>query len=251
MLLDGAMGTELSRRGYQMHAPLWSAGALLDASELVEQIHCDYASAGADMVTTNSFGLRSASAEHAISAVERARTANKPLLGSIGPADPRAPQAQRLAHYHDVGSALRDAGVDVLFAETHVSVAGAREACTALQDLGLPVWVAISCVPQGHTLHGDDLREVTLEGAAMVLIGCSEHTALLPALEALAPRHARLGVKPSLGHTHDGRFDPAGATEPEVVRTLVQLAKHFDLAAIGGCCGTTPAFTSMLREQLA
>jgi len=55
ILLDGAMGTELERRGYPTTLPLWSAMANLEAPVLVKQIHDDYISAGADIITANTF----------------------------------------------------------------------------------------------------------------------------------------------------------------------------------------------------
>ena len=55
IVLDGAMGTELQRRGYRTQLPLWSAGANIDAPLLVEQIHKDFIIARADIITTNTF----------------------------------------------------------------------------------------------------------------------------------------------------------------------------------------------------
>ena len=55
ILLDGATGTELERRGVDTNTPLWSAIALLECPELVEQIHREYLEAGAEIITTNTF----------------------------------------------------------------------------------------------------------------------------------------------------------------------------------------------------
>src|SRR5260221_3956648 len=55
ILLDGATGTELNRRGVNTDLPLWSANALLTAPEVLGQIHADYIRAGAEMVTANTF----------------------------------------------------------------------------------------------------------------------------------------------------------------------------------------------------
>src|SRR5688572_24976898 len=54
-LLDGAMGTELRRRGVPTPLPLWSAHGLLHAPEVVLHIHRDYVGAGADALTANTF----------------------------------------------------------------------------------------------------------------------------------------------------------------------------------------------------
>ena len=55
-LLDGAMGTELQRRGVPMHPVAWSAAALKTHPHVVRQIHSDNIAAGAEIITTNSFG---------------------------------------------------------------------------------------------------------------------------------------------------------------------------------------------------
>ena len=57
LVLDAALGTELLARGAALPAPLWSAQALLDAPELVAQIHRENAEAGADVLTIASFRL--------------------------------------------------------------------------------------------------------------------------------------------------------------------------------------------------
>jgi S-methylmethionine-dependent homocysteine/selenocysteine methylase len=55
LVLDGAMGTELLRRGVDTGLPLWSARALMTHPEAVLQIHREYAEAGADILTANTF----------------------------------------------------------------------------------------------------------------------------------------------------------------------------------------------------
>ena len=55
LLLDGATGTELQRRGVDTGLPLWSARALIEAPEVLTAIHADYVAAGADIITTNTF----------------------------------------------------------------------------------------------------------------------------------------------------------------------------------------------------
>jgi S-methylmethionine-dependent homocysteine/selenocysteine methylase len=57
LLLDGATGTELNRRGVDTGLPLWSANALTTGAGLnvLRQVHLDYLQAGADILTTNTF----------------------------------------------------------------------------------------------------------------------------------------------------------------------------------------------------
>ena len=55
IILDGATGTELERRGVPMHGEAWSAMALYTHPEVVRQVHEDYIRAGADIIITNTF----------------------------------------------------------------------------------------------------------------------------------------------------------------------------------------------------
>lgn len=250
-LLDGATGTELARRGFALQPPLWGARAIADAPALVQSVHRAYADAGATTLTTASFGLTADAADLAQRAVGLARAAapTAEIAGSIMPADPSLPARARRDHYAALGSALLDGGADVLFTETHTTLQGAQEATDALALLGIPVWVSLACGPMGRTLGGDVLGDAKL-GADVVLVGCTEHPGLRPALEALAPGHRALGVRPSLGLTTDAGFDAHGATEADVLRAVIACANAFGLSHVGGCCGTTPSFIRALHEAV-
>ncbi len=55
--LDGGMGREFRFRGVDVMRPIWSASALLDAPEIVRAVHRDFIAAGADVITTNTYGV--------------------------------------------------------------------------------------------------------------------------------------------------------------------------------------------------
>lgn len=55
VILDGALATELERRGADLRHPLWSAKILLENPDLIRQVHYDYFAAGADVATTASY----------------------------------------------------------------------------------------------------------------------------------------------------------------------------------------------------
>ena len=57
MILDGGMGRELKRRGAPFRQPEWSALAMMEAPEIVRQVHDDYIQSGAEIITTNSYAL--------------------------------------------------------------------------------------------------------------------------------------------------------------------------------------------------
>src|SRR5829696_8277789 len=55
VILDGALATELERRGANLNDALWSARLLLEDPDLIRQVHSDYLVAGADVITTASY----------------------------------------------------------------------------------------------------------------------------------------------------------------------------------------------------
>ena len=55
IVLDGATGTEIARRGGEMHSAAWCAVANKTHPDVVRQIHENYVQAGADVITTNTF----------------------------------------------------------------------------------------------------------------------------------------------------------------------------------------------------
>ncbi len=63
--IDGATGSELDRRGVDLSLPLWSSRALLDAPEVLAEVHRDYLSAGAEAITAATFRTHRRSLEKA------------------------------------------------------------------------------------------------------------------------------------------------------------------------------------------
>ncbi len=55
LIIDGALGTELERRGCSLDDPLWSARLLTDNPEMIAGVHSDYLHAGADCLITASY----------------------------------------------------------------------------------------------------------------------------------------------------------------------------------------------------
>lgn len=170
LLLDGAMGTELERRGVPMHGKAWSAAAMESHPEVVRQVHADYLRAGAQVHIVNSFAL----ARHVLEpaglgdgvegfnrrAVELAREAiaaaepGRPqwLAGSLSTfADKtdrsRLPRGARLrANFAEQAGILQAAGVDLFALEMLCDVAISLEMLHAAAASGLPVMLGFTCI---------------------------------------------------------------------------------------------------------
>ncbi|NTU65860.1 MAG: homocysteine S-methyltransferase family protein [Chloroflexi bacterium] len=164
LLLDGATGTELQRRGVDTTLPLWSARALLDAHEALYAIHRDYITAGADIITTNTFrthrrtlaraGLGERTRELTQLAVaiarETARQADRQVFiaGSISPLEdcysPQLvpPDGELWIEHAEMARNLAQAGCDLLLIETMNTIREAVIAVRCAATTGLPVCVS-------------------------------------------------------------------------------------------------------------
>ncbi len=172
LLLDGATGTELDRRGVDTALPLWSARALIVAPGVVRAIHCDYINAGADLITTNTFrthrrtlaraGLGNRTRELTQYATHLAREASEQaerevfIAGSMSPLEDCyspalvPPDKDLRAEHREMAFDLAEAGCDVLLIETMNTIREAVIAAEAAEPTGLPVCVSFVVGPNGR-----------------------------------------------------------------------------------------------------
>ena len=168
ILLDGATGTELEKRGVPMDDAAWCAAALATHPNVVRDVHEDYIRAGADVIITNTYpaakhvleeaGMGDRFRELNARAAELAREARENIAedpvyiaGSISTFsarldhghDPEEREAR--ANYTEQAEVLAEAGADLIALELmRISkVPGTRWRAAA--TTGLPIWVGFSC----------------------------------------------------------------------------------------------------------
>jgi homocysteine S-methyltransferase len=290
ILLDGAMATELAERGFELRAPLFSARALLDAPELVEQIHADYLQAGAQILTSNSFGLHASTLaaaglaqrhaellELAVAlpdAVRRRARSSVRIAGSIPPR-PRARRADPAelarAEYRHQAELLLEAGADLILLETFTHLAEVWLALEGLAEIAAPVWLAVvagvavpgSRRPDGTRLLGGDefaaLGEL-LGGASVrrpdaLLLNCTQIDAVPAALDAMLAAidpEIPLGLYPHLGKESYNGVWVDRIVEPDVFAEQILAWMHTRprFELAGACCGSRPAYIEALQRWL-
>jgi 5-methyltetrahydrofolate--homocysteine methyltransferase len=292
VVADGAMGTMLqaSDATTDDFAGYEGCNEILNVTrpDVVTGIHEAYLQAGADCVTTNSFGanlgnlgeygigdriaeLSEASARLARAAADRWATADRPrwVLGSMGPGT----KLPTLGHttfrelrdtYQVNAEALLRGGVDALIIETCQDLLQAKAAIIganrAVAQLGADVLV---------------IAQVTIETTGAMLLG-SEIAAALTALEPLGidmiglncatgpgemsehlrylAAHARVPIscEPNAGLpvlTSDGARYPL--TPAQLADAHDRFTREFGLSLVGGCCGTTPEHIAALAGRVA
>ncbi|WP_295908619.1 homocysteine S-methyltransferase [uncultured Xanthomonas sp.] len=225
LVLDGALATELERRGCDLRDPLWSAKILLEQPDLIRQVHQDYFAAGAQCAITASYqatpqgydarGIDLVQAHRLIARsvelVQQARQAHLArhpqadallVAGSVGPygayladgseyrGDYTLPQAVLRDFHRPRIAALMEAGVDLLVCETQPSLAEMVALLQVLEEFpGVVAWFACTLRDATHLSDGTPLREVValLDGHPQVVaLGVN---CVAPSLATAALRH--------------------------------------------------------------
>lgn len=281
MILDGATGTELNRRGVDTGLPLWSANALLNDrdADILKQIHADYLNAGADIITTNTFRTHaraldpSGNAHRALELtrravdIARAAIASVPLdspkfiAGSISTledcyepdkvptdAELHAEHAERVKH-------LFECGVDFFLIETINSVREALVITKLAISTGLPVVVSFVCNQDGKILSGETLTEAANQllplGISAIGVNCGPTPNLakpLAELESVCGKDFPLIAYGNIGYADDEvGWVNTDSEQPEI---YCKHALGWNAKIVGGCCGTTPAHIARLKTSL-
>lgn len=272
VILDGAMGTELTRRNVDTTLPLWSAMALDTAPNVVRQIHADYIRAGAQIITTNTFrtnvralakaGIAQRARELTFKAVELAReaiaatetAAHVRVAGSMAPVEDcyspeLVPSAAELAEEHGIlARNLMDAGVDLFLIETHNTVREALAATRAVYASGKPLWVSFTLGPDNALLSGESLAEAVRAvlpfAPQAVLVNCipvAQVSSALRLLRAAVPNAIDVGAYGNVGHVDETvGWTLTHAVSPSAYAEAAQEWRAYGAAIIGGCCGTMP-----------
>jgi len=287
LILDGAMGTELQRRGVPMDGIAWSAAALATHPETVRSVHEDYLRAGAEVLIANSFAtsrhvlaaaglgdrvqeLNRRSIELAKEAVTRAAL-DRPvwIAGSIssfvasGDNRHRPTPAEERASYREQAELLASAGADLLALEM---IRDIDQACTIVEaagTTGLPTMVGFTC------RLGDDGQTVLLRGrdAERPLLACIDPVLAAGRCTAVAIMHCDLETTeraldvvlahwrgpvacyPECGEWENPNWTFGDLTPEELADASEAWVKR-GVRIVGGCCGIGPDHIRSLSERL-
>lgn len=275
MLFDGAMGTELYNRGNYLNTCYDVLN--LQQAKAVTEIHEAYLNAGAEILTTNTFGanrckLRSHGladdlANINISGAALARGCagdSHYVAGSVGPLglriEPWGPTSTDEAReiFAEQMRALLKGGIDLFAIETFSDLSEIHQAILAAREVApkMPVLASMTVGNDGNSLYGTtpELFTSRLEewGADIIGLNCSVGPG--PMIESLERMFTvtdlPICVQPNAGQPrlHEGRQIYLASAE-----YMAEYAKRFVQAGarlVGGCCGTTPDYIKAMRNSV-
>lgn len=285
LILDGAMGTMLQRKGLQGNSESFN----LTNPETIGEIHKEYIEAGADIITANSFSANSISqSEYNLSekagqmAEAAARIARKAadeaprkiwVAGSVGPTSKSLSLAQNIndpifRQYSFDGMAeafevqirgLVKGGVDLLLFETCFDALNTKAALYAIGHIpeasDIPIMISASMSDRsGRTLTGQTMeafyRSVQHCSPLSFGLNCSLGAEEMIPLIAEVASFATCAVScyPNAGLPNEmGEYDETPSQMAESVRKMA-LAGSVNI--VGGCCGTTPEHIKAVAEAV-
>jgi len=283
VLFDGGMGSMLIASGLtQREVPeSW----VISKPEKIAEVHAGYLAAGAEVMTTATFGanrikLQSAEAgrkldpakvnekgvELARKAIEHSGKNDRFIAGDMGPTGLFFPPVGQLraedarAAFKEQAQVLDRAGVDIFIIETMYDLREAAEALRAVREVSTrPVVVELTFdrKPKGFfTMMGDTPERAAdlllKEGANVIGSNCTLQSGdmLELALEFRLATDALLIFQPNAGRPVMEHGLPVYKQRPrEFAQDIVKIVAA-GANAVGGCCGTTPEFIREMHTVL-
>ncbi|MCD4783303.1 MAG: homocysteine S-methyltransferase family protein [Candidatus Eremiobacteraeota bacterium] len=276
VLFDGAMGTQLINQGLKKGdcPEMWN----LQRPDDLAEIHKAYFDAGADVVTTNTFGgnavklasynLQGRVGELNKAAVKIAKSIcpeGKYVAGDMGPTGQFLPPVGKGSledfdkSFREQAEALAESGVDLIIIETQYDIREAVSALKAAKATGLPAIVTMTfeLKKRGYfTIMGnkvaDSMKELEENGADVVGANCSLDS--IPYIE-LTEQIKQSTSLPVLVQPNAGQPEivDGGVHYHETPGSFAISAEKLISAGaniIGACCGSTPEFTEKIAEVL-
>ena len=272
LIFDGGMGTMLLAAGLRAGASpdQWN----LTNPDAVRAVHAAYLAAGADVITTNTFGSNRARQKHGGGAPAELVAAGVRLVREaiaasgreafaaldIGPLgeflEPLGDLTEEEApeYFREPIEAGVSAGADCVLIETMGALDEALCAVKAAKTYagGLPVLCTMTYDANGRIMTGEPLETVVaaLEEAGVDALGCNcgvgpeQLVALLPRFAAAAGRPLLMQPNAGLPVYQDG--ETVYLVGPQAFAEQMRLLAEGGVWGLGGCCGTTPEHIALL-----
>ncbi len=294
LIIDGAMGTQLQQRDHKIPKEAWEGNEgcneLLNATcpEVLSEIFHAYLTAGADLITTNTFGsfswvldeygignrayeLTCEGAKLVKKECEKFSTPEHPrfCLGSIGPGT-KLPSLGHITYdemyegYTEFCLALIDGGVDIFLLETcqdplqiKAALHACQEACKQ-REVEIPIMVSVTIELSGTMLIGTDAATIAtiLEPFDIISLGFNCGTGP-EQVEKHVKTLSELWHKPISVHANAGlpqnrggyTYYPMGPDE--FADKQESFLQYDGVSFLGGCCGTTPQHIRALVNRVS
>ena len=274
IILDGGIGAELEKNGANMDKDLWCGKCSVDNPELVKKVHENYIDAGADVITTNTYGTTPISMKHygydnlieeynkksVQIAKDASKNKNVAVAGSVSTFGSfyKLGLKAMIPGFKEQIKILSEEGVDLIILEAMSSQADIVETiieCSS--NINLPVWLSISCVIEdknkkvmlgyNDTVDSDTHIYESFEVAIKNFSKLHKGPILIAHSDINVTGHAVktaknnfdgvLGVYPNRGYYEKPHWKFVDNMTPEDYLNEARSWVENGVKIIGGCCG--------------
>lgn len=275
LLLDGAIGTALYNKGIFINRSFEDAN--LANPQLVREVHQEYLQAGAQLLTTNSFGANCFKLkDHNLgdkvrlinrTAAELARSVAQSdayVGGSIGPLglriEPWGPTSFEEARsaFREQAAGLIEGGVDVLLLETFADISEIQQAILAVRDIApeIPIIAHLVIDPEGVTPLGTPVEWAMkkLDEWQVEAVGLNCSVGPAPMMTAIARIRSATSkpicFQPNAGLPKEVEGRKIYMSTPEYMGEFAKDFLQAGVQFVGGCCGTTALHTRAMANAI-
>lgn len=270
LICDGGMGSLLVKMGMKPGEAPEMMG--MRSPEAIESVHRAYLDAGADIITTNTFGVNSLKYPNYVEYLEAAFASARAAVGEgdayiafdVGPTGRMLKPLGDL-DFEDAVSTFADSirhaerlGADLILIETMTDMYETKAAVLAAREnSSLPIFVSNVYDESGKMMTGADPEAMValLEGLGVSALGlnCSlGPEAALPVLRRLlSAASVPVIFNPNAGLPEVVGGETVYNVSPREYADTMARAAELGASIVGGCCGTTPEYISLLCERTA
>jgi len=276
VILDGAMGSELEKKGAQMDKNLWCGTCSVEFPELVKEVHQDYIEAGSDVITTNTYactpismknyGMENSIKEFNKKSVQLGKKAIEDskkkvaLAGSVSASGSfyKLGLKAMIPGFNEQIKILTEEGVDLIILEAMSSQADIVQTmieCSA--KVNIPVWLSISCVidkktnnlmlgyndtvdepPEVYENLEKSIKRFSTIHKGPILIAHSDIDVTGKAINVAKNNYnGTIGAYPNIGFYEKPHWKSDDNLSPEDYLNEVKSWVQNGSQIVGGCCG--------------
>ena len=279
VLMDGATGTEVERRGVAQLNNAWNGGAALSDPDILRTVHEDYIQNGAEIIISNTFAnakhalmdagresdfekLNSKAVQIAVEACKKTNAEHVCVAGGISYwtwTDKKPSLVNLKSNVNTQAQIMAESGADLLMLEMMIDIEQMMVTYEAAKSSGLPIWIGLTCEVDDKgeiCLRDGDPLEHTLaslsdEKPDVVNIMHTDVSYVIPALDYLKSLwNGHVGVYAHSGRTINGKWTFNDVLCPAEYQQHAKSWIDKGATFIGGCCGIGVEHIALLNKTL-
>ena len=275
-ILDGAVGTQLRTYNIPLDLPIWSANANLNYPEIIIKIHKEYISAGADIITANTFrstpwtyrkagfsnqkafDLSKDSFFYGIDCAFKAAESETKIAASITSVDdcytPENFRGKTATEdiYGQLLEWVDETDVNIILFETMGNVEEIKIAIDMSRSLKKTTWISLIMKDKDRLLDRTPLSNVMSliqsNNIDLLLLNCNNLKLTLETLEQITEfRNYNIGAYPNLGlKEYQNNFSTI--LDERKFKSDMDSILYHKPSVLGTCCGSSPNHTKILKN---